>query len=105
MLGNYLYKCIHLYKAYNMRIGTNLKKLRTNTTKYSQQDIADMLDLDRKTYVSWENETTDIKSQYIPKLAEIFKVDITDLFAQEKNDSIKIYDNDGYKKMGGGNCY
>lgn len=58
-----------------MAIGTNLKKLRSNT-KYSQQDIADFLEIDRVTYANWENETTDVKSQYIPKLAEIFGVTI-----------------------------
>lgn len=42
-----------------------------------------MLGLDRNTYTNWENETTDIKSQYIPKLAEIFKVQIQDLFDSE----------------------
>jgi len=66
-----------------MGVGTNLKRLR-NKTKFSQQEIADMLNLDRSTYVNWENETSDIKSQYIPKLAEIFKVDIKDLFEEEK---------------------
>ncbi len=62
-----------------MSVGTNLKKLRSKT-KYSQQDIADMLNVDRLTYVNWENETTEIKSGYIPKLADIFGVKIEDLF-------------------------
>ncbi|MEA1850776.1 helix-turn-helix transcriptional regulator [Chryseobacterium sp. MHB01] len=63
----------------NMGVGTNLKKLRSKT-KLSQQEIADMLGLDRNTYTNWENEATDIKSSYIPKLAEIFEVSIVDLF-------------------------
>jgi transcriptional regulator with XRE-family HTH domain len=67
-----------------MGVGTNLKKIRTNKTKLSQQEIADMLGLDRSTYINWENETSDIKSQYIPKLAEIFNVDIRELFEDEK---------------------
>ena len=62
-----------------MGVGTNLKRLRSKT-KFSQQEIADMLGLDRNTYTNWENEATDIKSQYIPKLAEIFQVKIQDLF-------------------------
>lgn len=69
-----------------MGVGTNLKKLRSKT-KFSQQEIADMLGLDRNTYTNWENETTDIKSQYIPKLAEIFQVSILDLFEAGKNES------------------
>lgn len=44
-----------------MGVGTNLKRLRSKT-KFSQQEIADMLGLDRNTYTNWENETTDIKS-------------------------------------------
>ena len=66
-----------------MGVGTNLKRLRSKT-KLSQQEIADMPGLDRNTYTNWENETTDIKSQYIPKLAEIFKVSILDLFDDER---------------------
>ncbi|WP_294304302.1 helix-turn-helix transcriptional regulator [uncultured Chryseobacterium sp.] len=70
-----------------MSVGTNLKKLRSKT-KYSQQDIADMLNVDRLTYVNWENETTEIKSGYIPKLADIFGVKIQDLF--DNNQSVQI---------------
>lgn len=66
-----------------MGIGTNLKRLRSKT-KFSQQDIADKLNVDRITYVNWENETSDIKSQYIPKIAEIFNVEIQDLFKDDK---------------------
>lgn len=69
-----------------MGVGTNLRRLRSKT-KFSQQEIADMLGLDRNTYTNWENEITDIKSQYIPKLAEIFQVSILDLFETEKNES------------------
>ncbi|WP_378103776.1 helix-turn-helix domain-containing protein [Chryseobacterium sp. sg2396] len=77
-----------------MGIGTNLKKLRTKT-RFSQQEIADMLGLDRNTYTNWENETTDIKSQYIPRLAEIFQVSILELFdAKAKSEFVNNnYDN------------
>lgn len=71
-----------------MGIGTNLKRLRINTTKYSQQDLADKLNVDRITYINWENQTNDIKSNYIPKLAEIFKVEIKDLFEDDNKISI-----------------
>lgn len=66
-----------------MGVGTNLKRLRSKT-KLSQQEIADMLTIDRNTYNNWENETTDIKFQYIPKLAEIFNVKIQDLFDNDR---------------------
>lgn len=72
-----------------MSVGTNLKKLRSKT-KYSQQDIADMLNVDRLTYINWENETTEVKSGYIPKLAEIFGVKIEELFENSGNNIISI---------------
>lgn len=76
-----------------MGVGTNLKRLRSKT-KFSQQQIADMLGLDRNTYTNWENEATDIKSQYIPKLAEIFQVSILELFGEKsKSEFVNNYDN------------
>ncbi|GAA4153247.1 hypothetical protein GCM10022217_08770 [Chryseobacterium ginsenosidimutans] len=75
-----------------MSVGTNLKKLRSKT-KYSQQDIADMLNIDRLTYINWENETTEVKSGYIPKLADIFGVKIQDLFDGEQSIQINNFEN------------
>ena len=51
--------------------------------------MADFLGVERKTYVSWEAGMADIKSSYIPKLAEFLKVDINDLF-RENSTSIVI---------------
>ncbi|MDF2551724.1 MAG: family transcriptional regulator [Chryseobacterium sp.] len=90
-----LLKSINLYKQLIvMGIGTNLKRLRSKT-KYSSKDIADLLEIDRNTYSNWENEATDVKSQYIPKLADIFNVKIQDLFddGQKTNIINNIYDN------------
>jgi transcriptional regulator with XRE-family HTH domain len=70
-----------------MGVGVNLKKIRSKT-KYSQRDIADIIGVDKNTYASWENEVTDVKSEFIPKLASIFEVDIKDLF--ETRSSIEI---------------
>jgi transcriptional regulator with XRE-family HTH domain len=82
-----------------MGVGTNLKRLRTKT-KFSQQDIADKLNIDRVTYSNWENETFDVKSQYIPQLAEIFEVELHELF---KNDQqIQIINNIENKDKAGG---
>lgn len=71
-----------------MGIGTNIKKLRVNTTKYTQQDVADRLEIDRITYANWEKESTCIKSQYIPVIAELLQVDIKKLFEDENKISI-----------------
>jgi transcriptional regulator with XRE-family HTH domain len=71
-----------------MNIGDNLRVIR-NRNNVSQQEIADFLGIDRKTYVNWEAGTVDIKSSYIPKLAEFLHVEINDLF-REKSSKIVI---------------
>ena len=70
-----------------MGVGVNLKRIR-GKTKYSQRDIADLLGVDKNTYANWENEVTDVKSEFIPKLATIFDVEIKDLF--ESKSTIEI---------------
>ena len=69
-------------------IGDTLRKLRT-AQKKSKAEIADIINIDRKTYTSWENNLTDVKGSYIPLLAEVFDVEISDLFNQAKNLNIK----------------
>lgn len=71
-------------------IGENIKKLRLKSTKYSQQDMADNLGVDRNTYANWERGENDIKSEYIPKLAELLGVSIEELFATSKSTNIHI---------------
>ena len=71
-----------------MSIGDNLRVLRTRQN-ISQQEIADFLGIDRKTYVNWETGETDIKSSYIPKLAEYLQVEVNELF-KEKSSNIII---------------
>jgi transcriptional regulator with XRE-family HTH domain len=70
-----------------MNIGENLRILR-NKKNISQQEIADFLGIDRKTYVSWESGETDIKSSHIPKLAEYLQVEINDLFRERSNNIV-----------------
>jgi transcriptional regulator with XRE-family HTH domain len=72
-----------------MGIGSKLKRLR-GETKYSQRDIADILGVDKNTYANWESEQNDIKSEHIPKLAEIFDVEIKDLFEARNNVEINF---------------
>lgn len=73
-----------------MILGENIKKIRTKSTKYSQQDMADFLGVDRNTYANWERGENDIKSEFVPKLAELFGVNIEDLFSLDKGTSINI---------------
>jgi len=43
------------------------------------------LKINRKTYAHWESNVTDVKASYIPKLVEIFEVEISDFFNLASN--------------------
>jgi len=79
-----------------MKIGDNLRIIR-DKLNISQQKIADFLDVDRKTYMSWEAGKVDFKNSYIPKLAEILKVEINDLFRDGSTDNMSKQQNTGSK--------
>lgn len=61
-------------------ISRNLRKYRQRNTKYQQKDIAELLGIQQSTYSTWESGECDVKSEYIPKIAAILKVEIKDLF-------------------------
>jgi transcriptional regulator with XRE-family HTH domain len=42
--------------------------------------VADLIGVDRNTYAGWETETTDVKAEFIPALAEVYDVSIPELF-------------------------
>jgi transcriptional regulator with XRE-family HTH domain len=71
-----------------MGVGTNLRRFRSKT-KLSQQEVADKMGVIKNTYMSWESEDADVKSKYIPQLAELFEVEIKDLFTED-NKGIKF---------------
>lgn len=75
-----------------MTVGKNLKKIRLQNSKLSQQDIADSLGVERNTIARWESGETDIKSEYIPKIATLLNVEIKDLFENDTK-SIIIQNN------------
>lgn len=68
-------------------ISNNLRKFRERNTNLGQKEIAELLGIKQNTYSTWESGEVDVKSEYIPKLAEILKVEIKDLF---ENASKKI---------------
>jgi len=70
-----------------MNIGDNLRIIR-NKKDISQQEIADFLGVDRRTYVRWESGEADIKSPYIPKIAEFLQVEIADLFREKPSEIV-----------------
>ena len=47
------------------------------------------MNIDRRTYAAWEMGTQDIKSSFIPQLAEFFGIEIADLFKNETSINIK----------------
>ncbi len=61
-----------------MGIGTTLKKIRLNN-KYSQQYVADHLNISRKTYNNWENNKTDLTLQKCDKICELYSIRISRL--------------------------
>jgi len=71
-----------------MAIGNIIRKLRL-VRNLSQQIVADALRVDRRTYAAWEMEVQSIKNSFIPKLAEFFGVEISDLFRSEESINIK----------------
>ena len=70
-----------------MNIGDNLRIIR-NKKAISQQEVADFLGVDRRTYVRWESGEADIKSPYIPKIAEFLHVEIADLFRNKPSEIV-----------------
>ena len=48
--------------------------------RYTQQQVADALGVSRPTYARMESNPGDITLDYARKLAELFKVDVRDIF-------------------------
>ncbi|MXS69988.1 helix-turn-helix domain-containing protein [Flavobacteriaceae bacterium W22] len=71
-----------------MSVGTTIRRLRESQGK-TQKEIADLLNVDRRTYAKWEEEATEVKSSLVPNLAEILGVEIADLYKSDKSIEIK----------------
>ena len=79
-----------------MEIGENLRKLRERKN-ISQQYVADYVGVERKTYINWETGESDVKSKFIPMLADLFNVEIGDLY-QGKSSEVFITQNNSDNK-------
>jgi transcriptional regulator with XRE-family HTH domain len=64
-----------------MTFGTKLLKLREKN-RLSQQEVADLIGVSQNTYSRWESDLSTFKIEFLPKLAEVFKVDPTELIPQ-----------------------
>ena len=73
-----------------MTFGTKLHKLREKS-RVSQQEVADFIGVGQNTYSRWESDLSTFKIEYLPKLAEAFKVEPTGLIPQ--GTTIKIINN------------
>lgn len=61
-------------------ISRNLRRIREKNTVYGQTEMAKLLKIQQSTYCNWESGLSDVKSEYLPKIASIFGVEIKDLF-------------------------
>jgi len=75
-----------------MDLGRNLRQLR-DSKNLTQQEVADYVGVDRKTYNNWETGVSDVKSKFIPKLAEFYNVEISSLFLEKSSNVITIQSN------------
>lgn len=76
-----------------MSLGTKLKQLRQNKN-WSQADAAYRLDISQPAYNKWETDQTKPNIDKLGKIAEVFEVEIQDLF---KNDSTVIISNNTFE--------
>lgn len=59
-------------------LGTKLARLRTKKG-YSQQQVADLLNISQPAYHKWESDSSKPGIESVAKLCEIFEVEISDL--------------------------
>ena len=71
-------------------LAQTLKKLRENCG-YTQQQVADALNLERSTYTYYETGKTNPDINTIIKLAKIFNVSYIDIFEQEERDLTRSF--------------
>ncbi|UCA58103.1 helix-turn-helix domain-containing protein [Chryseobacterium rhizoplanae] len=76
-----------------MSLGTKLKQLRQNKN-WSQADAAYRLDISQPAYNKWETDQTKPNIDKLGKIAEVFEVEIQDLF---NNDLTVIISNNTFE--------
>ena len=73
-----------IYKEREMSINENICTIR-KSFGYSQDDIANKLDMTRQTYAKFENGSGELTTSQIQALADFFGVDIFELYYQRQN--------------------
>lgn len=69
------------------RIASNLIALR-NKNGFTQQAVADILNIERKTYAAMENGQTDIRLSVLIQLADIYKTTLEEVCYVEENKTV-----------------
>ena len=59
--------------------GRHLRDLRKNNSKYSQQDMADMLNISRSTYTYYETGKSEPGQEKLKKICDILNIDYNTL--------------------------
>lgn len=85
-----VYKTNDKDKVLNMGISENIVTLRKKYG-YSQQEIANKLEISRQTYAKFENGSGDLNTSEIQKVADIFGVTVVELY-YELEDKSKFQD-------------
>ena len=61
-----------------MGLGKILRSLR-NSCKYSQQYVADCLNISRNAYMAWENGETQVNMRRLLQICEIYQISLQEL--------------------------
>ncbi|WP_265426796.1 helix-turn-helix domain-containing protein [Chryseobacterium sp. YIM B08800] len=65
-----------------MEIGKKLREYRYRNN-YSQQKVAELLDISQSTYCDWESDRSFPKAENLSKVAKLYDIDINDLLPTE----------------------
>ena len=66
-----------------MRIGNKLRKLRMEKG-YSQEYLAEVLEVSQKTYSNMENSKSSVSIDTLKKIAEEYKIDLIELLSDDR---------------------
>lgn len=67
-----------------MSLGTTLLKHRKRKN-YSQQQVADLLEISQSTYCDWESDTSYPKTENLLKIAQLYEIDLNELLNTDKS--------------------
>ena len=68
--------------------GRHLRDLRKLNSKYSQQEMADMLNISRSTYTYYETGKSEPGQEKLKKICDILSVDFNTLLGYDDNDVV-----------------